>query len=70
MEQICECDYSSLSCFLQLCEKPTSLDDDIFRDINVLDLCYEILRIVEKDSFNPTCSLYACNSLILKYRFF
>lgn len=51
MEQICECDYSSLSCFLQLCEKPTSLDDDIFRDINVLDLCYEILRIVEKDSF-------------------
>ena len=24
----------------------------------------------EKQGFNPTCSLYACNSLILKYRFF
>lgn len=57
MEQICECDYSSLSCFLQLCEKPTSLDDDIFRDINVLDLCYKILRIVEKILLNTGISM-------------
>lgn len=57
MEQIYKCEYSSLSCFLQLsdidtsCEKPTTPGDAIFRDISVLNLYYDILRIVEKDPF-------------------
>lgn len=51
MEQICECKYSSLSCFLQLDEKHSTPSDDIFRDINVLNLYYGILREVEKDPF-------------------
>lgn len=52
MEQICECDYSSLSCFLQLSDiDKTTPVDAIFRDISVLNLYYKILRIVEKDPF-------------------
>lgn len=57
MEQISKCEYSSLSCFLQLsdidanCDKSTTPVDAIFRDISVLNLYYEILRIVEKDPF-------------------
>lgn len=57
MEQISKCEYSSLSYFLQLsdidanCDKSTTPVDAIFRDISVLNLYYEILRIVEKDPF-------------------
>lgn len=57
MEQIYKCEYSSLSCFLQLSDidtndkKPTTPGDAIFRDISVLNLYYEILRKVEKDPF-------------------
>ena len=40
MEQICECDYSSLSCFLQLenldtDNKQTTPMDSIFQDVSV-----------------------------------
>ena len=57
MEQICECDYSSLSCFLQLenldtDNKRTTPKDSIFQDVSVLKLYYDILRKVEKDPFN------------------
>ena len=56
MEQICECDYSSLSCFLQLenldtDNKQTTPMDSIFQDVSVLKLYYDILRNVEKDPF-------------------
>lgn len=57
MEQIYKCEYSSLSCFLQLsdidanCKKLTTPGDVIFRDISVLNLYYDILREVEKDPF-------------------
>lgn len=57
MEQIYKCEYSSLSCFLQLsdidanCKKLTAPGDVIFRDISVLNLYYDILREVEKDPF-------------------
>ena len=56
MEQICECDYSSLSCFLQLenldtDKKRTTPKDSIFQDVSVLKLYYDILRKVEKDPF-------------------
>lgn len=52
MEQISKCEYSSLSCFLQLSDIDKTMPGDaIFRDISVLNLYYEILRIVEKDPF-------------------
>lgn len=63
MEQISKCEYSSLSCFLQLsdidanCDKSTTPVDAIFRDISVLNLYYEILRIVEKDPLNTGISM-------------
>lgn len=55
MEQICECDYSSLSCFLQLenldtDNKRTTPKDSIFQDVSVLKLYYDILRNVEKEA--------------------
>lgn len=52
MEQISKCEYSSLSCFLQLSDIDKTMPGDaIFRDISVLNLYYEILCIVEKDPF-------------------
>lgn len=56
MEQKTTIEYNSLSCFLQLENldtetKQTTPKDPIFRDINVLELYYDILRKVEKDPF-------------------
>lgn len=48
MEQ--KCQYSSLSCFLQLNEQ-VKPNDSVFRDVEVLSLYYEILSKVEKDPF-------------------
>lgn len=56
MEQISKCEYSSLSCFLQLenldtDKKRTTPKDSIFQDVSVLKLYYDILCKVEKDPF-------------------